>query len=287
LENIFWEKEEGLILYQKNSQNWELISLDILNQKFKNIVVVNKKNLILLDNKTNLWSYDLETKTFGFIEKGLLGLAFTETPDTIWMLDYKRIYRFERNTFNLSKPDFGLNIFLENDKIIQVTQKIDPDNWDNFVPKNLFLGLVFKIDNYAIYIPDSNKASWQIIANNVKSLSTFGSSVFWLTTENQLYVYNLFIKDEKLFNLPDLNPENSQNYVILYYSKWKRMMIYTKTQVISIWVDTEINNEPVKTYTPLSWIVGPTCSGAIKNNYQYCVDDGRLIYYKNDTFPFP
>lgn len=287
LENTFWQREEGLVLYQKSPQNWEFIDLNRFNQKFKSIAVVNKNTLILLDNQSNLWSYEIESKSLTFIEKGFLGLAFTEAPDAIWVLGYNAIYRFERADLKITSLNFNQSIFLQNNQLKKITLGINPDNWNNFVPKNLFLGLVFKIDGYLIYIPDSNKDSWQVITSDAEHVGTFRSTVFWITSDNHLYTYNLLIKDQKFLQIPDLNPYQSQDYIVFYYPGWKRFFIYTKTQVVSIWIDTEISNKGIIRYTPISWILDSKCSGEIKNNYQYCLKNGSLDFYKNDTFPFP
>lgn len=286
LQNIFWEQTQNLILYQKNSSQWELLNLKSFPNNFVSIVGLDKNQLIVLDSEKNLWLLNLSNKTLTFAENNITGLSFTQSPDMIWLLQSDTIFRLERISLDPLNINFVNNKFSSSKSILLANQVVIPENLNNFVTKNLFLGLVFKIGNTAIYIPDSNKESYKILTNDLKSIGTSGSTIFWLDKENNIHTYNLLINQERLINIPDLNLESDSEIVLSYYSNWKRLFVYTKKQVVAVWIDFDINNDSILFYSPFNWIEDQNCLSVINSNYQFCSKENKLFVYKNNSFPF-
>lgn len=286
LQNVFWEQEQNLILYQKNTNQWEVIDLGLFPHKFVSIASLNKNQVLLLDSEGNLWFLNNDNKSLVFIENNISGLSFTESPDMIWILSQDSIFRFERDNLDPANINFANNDFSSSRLIFQATKEINPEAFNSFVTKNLFLGLVFKIGQEAIYIPDSNKESYKLIATDIKSLGTSGSTIFWLDSQNNIHTYNLLINQERLITLPKLNYDSDSEIILSYYSNWKRLFVYTQKQVATVWIDLEINNDSILNYSSFLWLDNQGCFGTVNNNYQFCTKDNALAIYKNNSFPF-
>lgn len=286
LQNIFWEQDQNIILHQKNNSQWEFINLKVFPQDFVSVVSLNKNQVLLLDSESNLWYLNLDTKIITFLETRIQGLAFTESPDMVWVLQNDTIFRFDRGGIDPLNINFTQNQFSSSKSIYNASRLVDSKNLNNFVTKNLFLGLVFKIGNSAIYIPDSNKETHSLITTDLKSLGTSGSSIFWLDLQDNLHTYNLLIDQERSIDLPKLDYKNNSEVVLSYYSGWKRLFIYTQDQVVTIWIDLDVNNDSILNYKPFLWLENQSCFGSINNNYQFCNKDNGLVLYKNNSFPF-
>jgi len=286
LQKIFWEQQQNLLLYQKNNNQWEVIDLSLFNQKFVSVASLNKNEVLLLDTQGNLWFLSTETKNLQFIENNISGLSFTESPDMLWILSQDAIFRLERNGLDPLNINLTNSTFSSSRLIFQAVRTINPESFNNFVTKNLFLGLVFKIGQDAIYIPDSNKSSYNLISTDVNSIGTSGSTIFWLDSQNNIHTYNLLINQERIIALPKIDFKTDSEIILGYYPNWKRLFVYTQNQVASIWIDLEIYNESILNYNAFLWIENQKCLGDIYNNYQFCHKDDKLTIFKNNSFPF-
>lgn len=286
LENIYWQREQGLVLFVNSEGSWQVLNLKSFNQDFNSIITVDKNNLLLLDSQGNLWSLNLSTKVLRFEDKGYLGLGFTQTPDYIWLLDNRSVYRFERRGFIDNFSSLNRAAFITGDHILRLTQGLDVQSYESFSIENLFLGLAIKINKGVLYIPDSNKNSWQLIADNARKFATSGSTIFWLDYDNNLYSYNLVTKHQRILRLPELSSTDVENFSLNYHFKWRRLFLYTDKEVVSYWIDAEISNTPILSYNPVKWVENATCYNLIKENYQFCIQDGNLISYRNNALAF-
>lgn len=286
LQNVFWNQEQGLMLYQKNNFQWEIVDLKIFPHSFVSAVSLNKNQVLLLNSNGDLWFLNLETKVISFVENNISGLAFTESPDMVWILQRDSIYRLERTGLDPVNLDLKNFKFSNSRTIFRAADSIDRQKFNNFVTKNLFLGLVFKIGNNIVYVPDSNKESYKIITNDTKSIGTSGSSIFWLDAQNNLHTYNLLTQQERLIVLPQASFDSDAKVILSYYTSWKRLFVYDQKKLFTVWIDLEINNEAILNYSPFLWLENQSCFGAINNNYQFCSQQNKLLVYKNNSFPF-
>lgn len=282
LENTFWKKDQNLILHQDANKNWQFVDLKVFNPEFVSVAKISNFEIILLDTDQILWLLDLNTQVLSFLDKGYQGLAFTDSPDTIWLLSDDTIFNPKRS--NLGSGNFNpqsdiyarSSIFksnLETNKVL---------TFDNFLPKSVFLGIIFKIQDSLLYLADSNKSNIQIIARDVSFLSSQNSTVFWLNKDQDFFAYNFFLKQRNYFGKIS---SQGKDIRIAYFSRWRRIFIYDDKEVISFWYDTEVTNKSIINYSPNSWIQS-RCLPQIQDNYQFCINEKELLVYKNNSIPW-
>ncbi len=289
----FWQKEQNYFLFNNLILNsWELFDFKILPFEVISVASYSNNQLLLLDKEGSLWLFDSLTKNFFFLENNIYGLNFIDSPQSIWILSRSYIYRLLPLTNSANPQDFDLQTFIYSgvQNIFDLTKDLSLDNLEHFQVKSVFLGTVFKIGTNLIYIPDSNKNSLEFVATNVRFLGTDNSTVFWITMDNNFFAYNFFQK--KMQNFESLNNFLSQESIkdlelqIFYYKPWRRIFIYSNSQIASIWYDTDILNEAIIYYKPNLWIDNKTCLSKILDNYQFCFVDNQLTTYKNNSLPW-
>jgi hypothetical protein len=285
LDDAYWQKEQEFMLF-KRSEKWSLLDLKNYPFKVRSAARVSPTQFLLLDSEKNIWSLNTKDLSYEFVDTGFVGMAFTDSPDMIWLLDNKKIYRLLRSSQNFLPTDLRTGVYAENSIIADLTSNLNTDKYNNFVAKSLFLGLIFKINDRVLYIQDSNKSIWQVIASNVQAVGTNNSTMFWIDSQKSLYSYNLLLKNQVSFGKIDLESDYISNYNLSYFVRWKRLLIYTDKQIASTWFDTEIVNESIIRYYPKKWIVDKFCYAKIIDNYQFCAQDDNFIIYKNNSIPF-
>jgi len=142
--------------------------------------------------------------------------------------------------------------------------------------------LVFQVDQKLYYVPDFAKNIPVLIGPEVFSWFAAGSSLFWLDRSFNLYVQNLNLNIQKFLSQFNLDSNLTYHQLrIFYYSKWKRLFIFTPKEVYALWFDKDIFNDTIVAYYPVLWVSQASCLSRISNDYQFCLLDGQLINYNN------
>jgi hypothetical protein len=279
LENFFWKEDQNILLYQNSNKIWEFLDLKKFGIEFVSVAKISNFQLILLDNQKILWSLNLNTNILSFLDKGYEGLSFTDSPDIIWLLSQNKILALRRNfinleSFSVQKETYATsNLFNIKSKNSQVL------SFNNFIPKSVFLGTAFKIQDSIFYINDSNKSNIQVIAKNVAFVGTQNSTIFWLDKDKNFFSYSFLLKQKQHFGQINVSLDDIK---ISYFSHWKRFFIYSPEKVISFWYDTDATNKSVLDYSINTWI-NNDCFPEILDNYQFCIAPQEMIVYKNNS----
>jgi hypothetical protein len=291
LEDIFWHPGLNILLSRTSSNDWRVVDLSALPFSVSSVANISPTQVLLMSRTGSLWLYNLETEVYVFLDNGIDGLSFTDSPDNIWVLKYDSIYRVDRSNSEVLVENFNLesNLHASFAQIGDLSQRIKEPDFEKFVSKNLFLGLMFKINDTTFYISDSDSSLMQIITQDAIAVGTSNSTVFYLDEDLVLNSYNLFNKDWQTFGSlfeylgEDFDPSDVR---INYYQTWNRVIIYDLDQVISIWFDTTNVNTPIVQYFPVSWIQDEYCYFEIIDNNQFCFNDNNLKFYKNNSIPW-
>jgi hypothetical protein len=275
LEDMFWNREQKLLLFRLNN-TWRILDLQTLPFEVQTVAKLVERSVIILDKNKGLWEFSLDNANLVFLENNIDGLAFTNSPDSIWLWKASNIYRIERGPLNgildlapslySTKSDLGI-LTLLNDQ-------------DNFQVKSLFQGILVRIGGNAFYIPDYDKLQWQAISNDARVLGTDGNTVFWLDGQRRLFSYNLFLREFQSFGRIDVEGA-WQDLAISYYFTWRRILVYSPNQVRAVWYDKEILNRSLVDYQPVDWIAGAACHQEIIDRFEFCLKDNQLIAYRN------
>lgn len=285
LDDTYWQKDQEFMIFMRNDR-WSLLDLKNYPFKVRSVARVSPSQFLILDSEKNVWVLNSKDLSYEFVDTGFSGMAFTDSPDMIWLLDDKKIYRLLRSSQNFLPNDLRTGVYAENIIISELASGIKPDKFNNFVAKSIFLGLIFKIDDRVLYIQDSNKSIWQVIASNVQAVGTNNSTLFWVDSQKSLFSYNLLLKNQVSFGRLDLESDDVSNYSLSYFVRWKRLLIYTDKEIASTWFDTEIVNESIIRYYPKKWLSDNLCYAKIIDNYQFCIQDESFLIYKNNSIPF-
>ena len=286
----FWNPDKNVLIYNlPQTQTWQVFDLTVLPFQTKNVAGLSPTQVILLDNKKNLWTLNLIDGTFTFLDTNISGLSYIESLNSSWILKNDAIYRLEtsQNAVNLQNLDLTRNLYTQNPEIGFWSRQINETSHTSFIARNVFLGISFQIQNNLFYIADSEKDQMQIISNEAQIAGTSSNSLFWLNKDLTLNSYNLLNKNWKSFgNLQSQfkNTENLENFEIFYYPIWNRIIIYGENEVVSFWFDTINLNTAIVKYYPIKWIQNHQCLPRITRNYQFCSDSKQLIFYRNNTF---
>jgi hypothetical protein len=181
VDEIFWEEDKGVLLHRDIVSNtWEFIDLFALPQEFISIVRFSERGILLLDSDSNLWLMDLQTQELRFVDTGYSGLAYTDTPDSIWLWKQDSIYRLDRTSIDENIFQSELNPFVTDLELLQ-DGEVD---LRSFMVKGDFLGVVFKVQNNLFYLPDASPGSWQHLSNNASFLRVMKEQCFGLLIIN-------------------------------------------------------------------------------------------------------
>jgi hypothetical protein len=280
VDKVFWNQDSGVLLYRDPVENtWKMLDLFVYPQKFISIVLFSEEEVLLLDEAGGLWVLNIETQDLDFVDAGYSGLAYTESPDSIWLWRQDRIYRLDRGRLDQSIFQVTKAPFLS-DLDLLPTQ---PISYQSFAVKAGFLGVLFKVENDLYYSPDATSGNWHHLSNEVEFFTTHEASVFWLDQNQQLSTYNILLGSYRNFGQIDFNQTELTDIRLSYNSRWTRLFIYSQDQVKSLWVDTEIVNETISRYYPQAWIDNSLCLPEIRDSYQFCIQDNQLVQYQNNT----
>ncbi len=293
--NLYWQEATNLLLY-KHTNLWYLLDLNKTNITVQQIARVNNETILVLDSEGKVWLLDLPNslnslrqplRAISFLVGEIQGLTFTRSPDVIWFLRRNQIFAVPRENVQ------NLNSVLEYRELdsYEYTSMSIWDWADNFSATKKIVrflasythqGLVFQVDQKLYYVPDFARNAPILISPGVFSWFAAGSSLFWLDQDFNLYVHNLNLNIKKFLSQFGLNPSITYSKIrIFYYSKWKRVFIYTPQEVYALWFDKDIFNDTVVAYYPILWINKASCLSGISNDYQFCLLDGQLISYSN------
>lgn len=293
--NLYWQEATNLLLY-KQANLWYLFDLNKTNLSIQQMARVDAETILVLDSEGKVWLLDLPNslnffqqplRAISFLIGDIQGITFTRSPDIIWFLRRGQIFAVSReNVQNLSSVleyreldsyEYTNIATLDASVNFSATKKIV-----RFLASYVHQGLVFQIDQKLYYVPDFAKNDPVLISPEVFSWFAAGSSLFWLDQDFNLYVHNLNLNIKKFLSQFNLDPGITYHELrIFYYSKWKRVFVYTPQEIYALWFDKDIFNDTVVAYYPILWVNKASCLSRISNDYQFCLLDGQLISYSN------
>ena len=293
--NLYWQEETNLLLY-KRANLWYLLDLGQTNLLIQQIARVDNETILVLDLENKVWLLDLPNnlnllaqslKKINFLIGDIQGLTFTRSPDIIWFLRKGQIFAVPReNVRNLSSVleyrELDSYEYTNLSTSDLVTDFLAANKIVRFLASYAHQGLVFQVDQKLYYVPDFAKNIPVLIGPEVFSWFAAGSSLFWLDRSFNLYVQNLNLNIQKFLSQFNLDSNLTYHQLrIFYYSKWKRLFIFTPKEVYALWFDKDIFNETIVAYYPVLWVSQASCLSRISNDYQFCLLDGQLINYNN------
>jgi hypothetical protein len=89
-------------------------------RKISKLIQNTGKELLVLDNKGDLWMMDLNTFTWIFVDSGVAGIAKTERPSMVWVWKGSLIYRME--SINSQDPSLSQN-YLKDTRFLNLLPK--------------------------------------------------------------------------------------------------------------------------------------------------------------------
>jgi hypothetical protein len=269
-----WQKLSGDTFYndnfllQKKTDYW-LIS-DISKQftnGIKNILKLDSKNFLVLDNLRNLWNWD--GVNIRFVDAGFDSIFATASPEYIWILKGNSVYRLRNSDFLSSTFDLNNSLFL--------TSELIELNKDKFKVAPFFQGIGIQVNQKIFYVPDFAVGSWSILTDNATNFFADNNSMFWLDGDNYINFYNFVTYQRHIF--PQINKEYSE---IVYSPDWSRVMLYSPDKVFTIWFNKDVAQPNILMYSMQEWIGGTNCFPKVLDKVQYCIRDKELVLYKNN-----
>jgi hypothetical protein len=256
-------------MLQKKADFWLIndISKEFLNG-IKKIIKVDFANYLVLDKQANLWLWDGQTSKF--LDSGFDSIDKTSSPEDVWLVRSNSIYKIKNSSFLNPFFDWKSSLYLKSDLI--------NSNDSEFKVAPLFQGLGILVGKKIFYVPDFATNSWSILSNDAKNFYTDSDSVFWLDSSNYPNFYNFFTYQRYVFKQIPLEYTD-----IIYLKEWNRVMLYSETKVASIWFNKEIYQPNILEYSAQEWIDGSKCVPRVVEKVQYCIKDGDLILYKNNS----
>lgn len=278
--NTFWSEEDKLLLF-KYDNSWILEDLNNSKADTASLARLNDREFLILDTQNQLWLWNYQNRNIRFIESNIHGMSYTEIPQFIWLLSYNKVYRL--NLFQISET-----MELENFLFTQFNQRrgdvFDTSSKD-FVVKNVHQGILFKVNSFVVYVPDFDKSSMHILSNDVVKVNTIDDSVLWIDSKKQLWFYNVRLKHlENLLTIGELSIQDIEKSTLFYYSLWNRVVIYAPNKVVGVWYHKDILNQNVIGYSAINWIYGDFCYQQIHDRHQMCINNNRIVTYKNTSF---
>jgi hypothetical protein len=287
-EDTYWNLNQQLIITRFEGK-WFLKDFEEMPFRVISAAKIDETNCLILDENGKLWNYDFEEDEYSFLTNHIDGLTYTSAPDNIWLLQGEKIFSFTRNREIINNSfDLSQNIYSTNNQLLLLRNSVEnvydyPS--DYFAVKNSFQGIIFKIADNLFYVPDSNKQNWRQLAEEVKLVGSQENLVIWLDEKDDLFVFNFFPEDYKYLGKVKLQGDFKQ-MELNYYAPWKRILVYSESQVYSAWYDKEIPNPSITKYYPSLWINDASCFGNVYEKYQFCLRDNKLINYKNNSLSF-
>ncbi len=280
-DNIYWNRQNGYVLYQVPGSSWQVLDLYTYPQEFVSIVRLNNRQLLSMDTSGALWTLDLETDQIAFVDSGYSGLSFTEIPDAIWLWKGSNVLREDRTSFNPNDFPRSSSLFYNFDKNFDV----EPI-FNGFSAQAVYFGMAFKMDNKLYYLPDANNQSRMMVAGDVKFFGAYENVVFWLNSDNKLFAYNLNRNTVQSLGQLEIQESDLQDIRLVYNFEWSRLFIYTESKVYSLWYDGEFQNQAIVGYYPVTWVDNLQCLSELVSNNQFCIEPDSLSVYRNNNVAF-
>jgi len=289
-DGIYWQSSSDLLLHRFQG-NWYLFDLRRTNLNILDVVRLDETSVLALDDQKKVWIINFfslpnhPTSLITFLIGEIDGISYTRSPDSIWFWRSDRIFRVPRGNIRLFAQNTDIYEYLrfENFGRIARNTKVDEILDSKFVVKAVHQGLAFKIDHYIYYIPDFARNQPISIAQDVLAFSTAGNTLIWLDNQFSLYTDNLNLNSKQFIgnlNL-NLNKIDKRQLKVIYYFKWRRVLVYTPSQVFAVWFDKDIINYSVVGYHPVLWIDNAFCESEIVQDFQFCSKENKLFAYRN------
>jgi hypothetical protein len=276
--NAYWDEGNEQLLVRRNDQ-WLLHDTRFFLANPTSLAYLNNSEMLLLDDKKNLWLWNYLTNNFRFLESGFEGLSYTNIPNYVWLWNYDKIYRISPNQIS-EQIQFEDFVFSSNEILV----KYGEEQTAFFEVRNVYQGIFVQVADKLIYIPDYNKNDWYVVASEVRVADAFDNSIIWIDKLQQLWIFNLQLQSiENIATVPELANYEDDSIKLFYYFLWRRVVIYTPETVQVFWYDKDILNKSVVSYSQNNWIADKECYSELVDRYQFCLDDGRLIAYKNTS----
>jgi hypothetical protein len=275
-ETSYWNQDTEQIIINSNG-TWKLYDTRFFSFDPQSVAFVSLNELLLLDTSGMIWLWNHVEETFRFIDSGFEGMAYTDIPNYIWLWNYDTIFRISPNQFSetiqFEQFEFSSNPII-NDFGIE----------SEFVVKNVYQGIFLHIDRYLVYIPDYNKNEWFILSDDAYVANSANESVLWIDSNDTIWVANLELRRiESITQIPTISSISRDDITIFYYFLWKRVMIYTPNTVYAVWYDKDILNTSIVEYKHKNWIENTLCYTELIDRYQFCLENGNLIAYRNTS----
>jgi hypothetical protein len=277
-DTIYWDSTDNVILTRQNN-SWKTIDLTLYPLQIVNIISTSDNQIMVLDDSGRIWTINLEDETLDFIDSGIYGISHTTLPDNIWIWKNTQIYRLNKGNIDATSFDLYGQLYSENTSLESTVLSDTTRKSSDFFVASLFQGLVFKVGGSVYYVPDFDKTLWQVLASDVQTVGIDSNTIFWLDNQDDLFSFNLLIRQEQNFGKINLSG-NADSYKIFYYYTWRRIMIYSDTQVYSVWFDKDIINQSVVQYQPVK-LTDLNCLPKVVDKFQFCQTDDKLVAYKN------
>jgi hypothetical protein len=282
----FWLQSEKMLLTKGSGTSWFLKSLDRpfgSVTSVRNTIATVDGQFIVLDSRDNLWLVDQAQDgdlTWNFLESGVSGISQTSSPQFDWIWKGSGVYRVEKKRWNSQQFILGENIFWTNDSI-----NISADISEHILKvKGVSQGILVQINSQLYFIPDFDSSKWRIVADNVHTFDVDSNTVFWVDRLGIISAYNfLFKTGYTLGNTGESLVKDIplDGLKLSYFFQWKRLFIYTKNSVTSVWFDKDVINSGISQYYPGIWINGKDCLPQIVDKFQFCSNNNKIELFKN------
>ncbi len=282
--NIFWNKDQGLLLYKNDG--WKIMNIATkITNEIRTIAKGSDNNIIFLDNDNNLWVFDItsEEPIANFVDSNINGLHYTNIPDSVWIWKSDKIYKFNRNDLGEDMAMINFNDYEHfKHKEIEPILLNNDYHGEVFIAKPVHQGTMFKLKNKLIYVPDYNKTTLQIISQDTAIVTSQGETLYWMDSAKQIFSHNLDLQDRDMLMKLSIE-DNFEDIILSYSNSWSRIMIYTNTETLSMWHNKGSVNDTIIKYSLNKWIENAECKVGIYENSQICLRDNSLILYQNKS----
>lgn len=256
-------------ILQKKADFWLIKDISkTFPNGIKKIVKLDFANYAVLDNLKNLWIWDGQITKF--IDNGFDSIDITSSPEDVWLVRNNSIFKVQNSSLLNPSFDWKSALYLKSDLINSTDGE--------FKVAPLFQGIGILVGKKIFYVPDFAADSWSILSNDAKNFFTDSDSVFWLDSNNYPNFYNFFTYQRYVFKQIPIEYTD-----IVYLKEWNRIMLYSETKVASIWFNKEIYQPNILEYSTQEWIDDSKCVPRVVEKVQYCIKDGDLILYKNNS----
>jgi len=285
-EDAYWSIKNQALLLQ-SSDGWQLVSVGTSIVRVAGVVQIDDRFVLLHTDTQQVWLHDLETDEMEFIDAGVTGLTFTDTPDVVWVWKGDTILRFTRNLEVISAWDASMATTYSQPRLLQLPQssyQYSVDEPARFVVKNAFQGVVFFVDSFVYYVPDAQPDQWIFVASDVMVFAVDSSTLFWHALDGSIFARNLSEEfDVLLGNIAFQGAPREQS--LFYFNSWKRLFVYSPSSISSVWFDknTKADSPSAATigYHPQTWVRDAACYREVVDRLQFCIHNTSIDVYRN------